>query len=53
MVEYRMVWGWGARPAQHVGEQVHTLPRDEHGEMQDWVEGVRGGSSVRGGNSEG
>ena len=41
-----------ARPAQQVGEGVHKLTQDERGELQDHVEGVRGGSRVRGGNSD-
>ena len=42
-----------ARPPQRVGEQVHALPRSECGELQEQVEGVRGGVSVRVGNSIG
>ena len=34
-----------------MGEQVHTLPRAERGELRERVEGDRRGDRVRGGNS--
>ena len=44
--------GFGvARPNQHVGELVYTLPRAKCGDLQDQVKYVIGGASVRGGNS--
>ena len=49
-------WGRGvgvARPAQRVGEQVHALPWDEYGDLQDLVEGVICGVSERSGDSIG
>ena len=39
-----------ARPAQRVGEQLHTLPQAEHGDLQYSMEGVICGGSARGGD---
>ena len=39
------------RPSQQVGKKVDAIPRDKRGDLQDQVEGVRGGDSVRDSNS--
>ena len=47
------VGGGVARPSQQVGELVPALPLDERCDLRDRVEGVSGGSRVRGGDSAG